>query len=173
MGKIGRNEPCPCGSGIKYKKCCLRKTEENTTAATRQKVRQVSLREEIGKVQQAAEEGREMLRTIGVFIFFSTAKGDAWLLEVSEMDAVKLAAGKEKFEVDLEENPETIEVEWSHVFEIKDNKFTVTSYKNKEVESYENYPVDKIKKAIREIKRAFSADQLGKVHIQEQQKDIA
>lgn len=21
--KIGRNEPCPCGSGAKYKKCCL------------------------------------------------------------------------------------------------------------------------------------------------------
>jgi preprotein translocase subunit SecA len=21
---IGRNEPCPCGSGKKYKKCCLR-----------------------------------------------------------------------------------------------------------------------------------------------------
>lgn len=21
--KIGRNEPCPCGSGMKYKKCCL------------------------------------------------------------------------------------------------------------------------------------------------------
>jgi uncharacterized protein len=21
-GKIGRNEPCPCGSGIKYKRCC-------------------------------------------------------------------------------------------------------------------------------------------------------
>ena len=23
--KIGRNEPCPCGSGKKYKKCCLKK----------------------------------------------------------------------------------------------------------------------------------------------------
>lgn len=23
MGKIGRNAPCPCGSGKKYKKCCL------------------------------------------------------------------------------------------------------------------------------------------------------
>jgi len=23
--KTGRNEPCPCGSGIKYKKCCLAK----------------------------------------------------------------------------------------------------------------------------------------------------
>ena len=26
--KIGRNEPCPCGSGKKYKKCCLRKHEK-------------------------------------------------------------------------------------------------------------------------------------------------
>ncbi|RLD42147.1 MAG: hypothetical protein DRI89_08020 [Bacteroidetes bacterium] len=24
--KIGRNEPCPCGSGKKYKKCCMNKT---------------------------------------------------------------------------------------------------------------------------------------------------
>ena len=23
--KIGRNDLCPCGSGKKYKKCCLRK----------------------------------------------------------------------------------------------------------------------------------------------------
>jgi tetratricopeptide (TPR) repeat protein len=25
MAKIGRNEPCPCGSGKKYKQCCLAK----------------------------------------------------------------------------------------------------------------------------------------------------
>jgi tetratricopeptide (TPR) repeat protein len=25
---IGRNDPCPCGSGLKYKRCCLRKGEE-------------------------------------------------------------------------------------------------------------------------------------------------
>ena len=23
--KIGRNKPCPCGSGLKFKKCCLNK----------------------------------------------------------------------------------------------------------------------------------------------------
>jgi len=22
--RVGRNDPCPCGSGKKYKKCCLR-----------------------------------------------------------------------------------------------------------------------------------------------------
>lgn len=27
--KIGRNQPCPCGSGLKYKKCCLNKTNAN------------------------------------------------------------------------------------------------------------------------------------------------
>ena len=26
-GKVGRNEPCPCGSGKKYKRCCLEKHE--------------------------------------------------------------------------------------------------------------------------------------------------
>ena len=26
--KVGRNDPCPCGSGKKYKNCCLRKDEQ-------------------------------------------------------------------------------------------------------------------------------------------------
>ncbi|MGF1581869.1 MAG: SEC-C metal-binding domain-containing protein [Gemmataceae bacterium] len=24
--KVGRNDPCPCGSGKKYKSCCLRRS---------------------------------------------------------------------------------------------------------------------------------------------------
>lgn len=27
--KIGRNDPCPCGSGLKFKKCCINKLEYN------------------------------------------------------------------------------------------------------------------------------------------------
>jgi hypothetical protein len=27
MATIGRNDPCPCGSGKKYKKCCLNETK--------------------------------------------------------------------------------------------------------------------------------------------------
>ena len=27
MAKIGRNDPCPCGSGKKYKQCCLAKDQ--------------------------------------------------------------------------------------------------------------------------------------------------
>ncbi|MDM8523772.1 type I methionyl aminopeptidase [Desulfococcaceae bacterium HSG8] len=28
LKKLGRNSPCPCGSGLKYKKCCLRKEKQ-------------------------------------------------------------------------------------------------------------------------------------------------
>jgi tetratricopeptide (TPR) repeat protein len=35
MAKAGRNDPCPCGSGRKYKRCCLEKDEavEHTALA--------------------------------------------------------------------------------------------------------------------------------------------
>ena len=33
MPKIGRNAPCPCGSGKKFKRCCLKKTEDAARAA--------------------------------------------------------------------------------------------------------------------------------------------
>jgi hypothetical protein len=32
--RYGRNAPCPCGSGKKYKHCCLRKAIETTAANT-------------------------------------------------------------------------------------------------------------------------------------------
>lgn len=38
MAKIGRNAPCPCGSGRKYKKCCL--PDEQVRAATVAKEKQ-------------------------------------------------------------------------------------------------------------------------------------
>jgi tetratricopeptide (TPR) repeat protein len=33
MPKTGRNDPCPCGSGKKYKRCCLEKDEAAALAA--------------------------------------------------------------------------------------------------------------------------------------------
>ena len=33
MAKIGRNDPCPCGSGNKYKKCCMASDEAAARAA--------------------------------------------------------------------------------------------------------------------------------------------
>lgn len=32
--KVGRNDPCPCGSGKKYKNCCMKKDEESKKTYT-------------------------------------------------------------------------------------------------------------------------------------------
>lgn len=37
-GKIGRNERCPCGSGKKYKRCCIDKPARTTALASPEKV---------------------------------------------------------------------------------------------------------------------------------------
>ena len=41
MPKVGRNEPCPCGSGNKYKRCCLNKDQalERESLATARQAR--------------------------------------------------------------------------------------------------------------------------------------
>jgi hypothetical protein len=36
VAKIGRNDPCPCGSGKKYKLCCLKKRQKNTSDTRQQ-----------------------------------------------------------------------------------------------------------------------------------------
>jgi SEC-C motif len=33
LRKVGRNDPCPCGSGKKFKKCCLNAASEDAFAA--------------------------------------------------------------------------------------------------------------------------------------------
>lgn len=35
--KVGRNDPCPCGSGKKYKQCCFGKESKPTYTATGQR----------------------------------------------------------------------------------------------------------------------------------------
>lgn len=32
--QVGRNDPCPCGSGLKYKKCCLKDRQKKETEIT-------------------------------------------------------------------------------------------------------------------------------------------
>lgn len=39
-GKVGRNDPCPCGSGRKYKKCCLNKPDSERPSTTEYSIRE-------------------------------------------------------------------------------------------------------------------------------------
>ena len=54
--KIGRNAPCPCGSGKKYKKCCLRIDEQNSAEERQQNARQQEIIDTYESVLQDTED---------------------------------------------------------------------------------------------------------------------
>lgn len=170
MAKIGRNEPCPCGSGKKFKKCCLKLADTPSQAVPEQK-QQLSLRSEVEKIQKAAVERRNSLYPLGVFVFFSTDSGDGWLLEISEMDALQVARDGQALNVEITENSETIEVNWSHKFSMKNNVFHAEDYQNKESKSYPGYPGNRIAKAVAKTKAQFPQEMLEQVHVQEEEAD--
>jgi hypothetical protein len=167
--KIGRNDPCPCGSGIKYKKCCYN-TPSSQPATPQQET--ITLSAEIEKIQEAANSKEKYLKTLGVFIFFATEEGDGWLLEISEMDALQVASKGEKIEIELDENPETIEINWSHRFSIKNKKFNTVAYSDGTSVEWENYPAHSIFSAIKRVRKKFPKELLSSIHLDEEQESV-
>jgi hypothetical protein len=55
--QVGRNEKCPCGSGRKYKQCCLQKDEEKARKA-REKA-EAKAAKDAEKARKAAEKAGE------------------------------------------------------------------------------------------------------------------
>jgi len=54
MAKIGRNAPCPCGSGKKYKKCCLLgKHRAKRYSPVRKKIRFIPVYTELDKLSNS------------------------------------------------------------------------------------------------------------------------
>ncbi len=164
MTRIGRNEPCPCGSGRKYKQCCLQRHRENPAASPMRRLK-ISLLSEIGKIQDVARHRVETVRQLGVFILFADKGGNAWLLEITESDAIQLARAGQPLEVPVNENPDTIEINWSHTFTIGDRDLLLNSYADGRKTCLEQVPTRRINAEIRRIRGKYSSDQLNRVHL--------
>jgi len=160
MAKIGRNDPCFCGSGKKFKRCCLT-TGANAPARTALP----SVKIEVEKIQESASVKKTAVLALGVFVLFSTTNGDAWLLEVTDMDAIQVAQGGEKIAVQIEENPETIEINWTHKFDVKNKKFILTSYKDKSEDIREDYPVHTILSTVKKIRSRIPPELISTIHL--------
>ncbi|MFH2124699.1 MAG: SEC-C domain-containing protein [Pseudomonadota bacterium] len=169
MGRIGRNEQCFCGSGKKFKHCCLLKQQAGLVPRSPEQAFKISLIHEIELIQKAASEGKQKIKELGVFILFSTVDGDAWLLEITDSDGVQLAKAGVALDVPIDQRPETIEVNWSHVFTIHNREFEIKAYADRSVQMLVGYPTQEIHAAMKRIKKKFSAEQLGLVHMKQDQ----
>lgn len=60
--KVGRNDPCPCGSGKKYKKCCELKESKKFEATVLKAGSEASKTQKLfGRVSQASTQPPESL----------------------------------------------------------------------------------------------------------------
>ena len=168
MVKIGRNQPCPCGSGKKYKHCCLTAEQFAKPAAAAQVQNTPivpTLKAEIAKLQEKARNKEAKFWELGVFLFFSDTNGDAWLLEVTESDAVQVAQAGEAIDLPIEENAETIAINWSHTFKLQDKQFVLTSYSDAQEMNLPHAPTQQINAAIRRIRKRYDKALLDQVHL--------
>ena len=87
MAKPGRNDPCPCGSGKKYKKCCLAKEE----AAEREQLAEVEAR----RAERAAAQRLQLREARAAMVArLSGAEADDELTIASNAAAALVRAGK-------------------------------------------------------------------------------
>ncbi len=163
--KIGRNEPCPCGSGKKFKKCC--KDIAKFKPAAQESKEKVTLASQIDILQEKAVAKNASVTTMGVFIFVSTEAGDGWLFEMTDLDALKACEAGEKIDVEIDENPETIEVNWSHRFAIRRKKLFVTAYSDKKEAQLTDLPTHSIFAAIKRMRKKFPKELLASIHLDE------
>ena len=93
MEKTGRNDPCPCGSGKKYKKCCLPKheAEERLRAAGQQAeheeraaAHRLSLREARARMLAGVEDDIDQLT--------AASNAAAALVRAAKLDEAERAA---------------------------------------------------------------------------------
>lgn len=165
MAKIGRNEKCPCQSGKKFKKCCGSKPRQTTRPMTEEEKLKITLMGAVEQISDAAMKKVAAIKELGVFVLYSTENGDAWLFELTECDCVQLVKHGKHLTPPINENPETIEIDWAYSFEVKDKKMILTDYADKTVSELVDAPTKEISATRRRILKKFSAQQLKEVHL--------
>ncbi len=64
-GKVGRNDPCPCGSGLKHKKCCLGKSAPGIVDIEETYARKYNIRlKKSADIEGIRKAGRLVLDTL-------------------------------------------------------------------------------------------------------------
>ena len=89
-------------------------------------------------------------------------------MEMTDLDCVKLSENGSALSAPIDENAETIEINWSHMFAIKDKQVELIAYENREVSFLAEAPSKELHAAIRRIRKKFSSEELAKVHLREE-----
>ena len=124
-----------------------------TRTIQRGKARQVvdgkdfRLADEIRDIQNKAAEHALRMVTIGQFILFSTETGDAWLLDVTDHLAARLARDGDPEPIHLQETDTSFAIGWKGQYRIEGPAFIYSDRQTGRVTAILGYPTKKIAQA--------------------------
>lgn len=102
------------------------------------------LAEEIRYIQDKAAEHELRMVTIGQLILFSTETGDAWLLDITDKLAARLARDGDPEPIHLEETDTSFAIGWMGNYRIDGPAFIYSDRKTGRVTTIVGYPTKKI-----------------------------
>ncbi len=105
------------------------------------------LADEVRYIQDKAADHDGRMVTISQLILFSTDTGDAWLLDVTDQLAVRLARDGDPEPIHLEETDTSFAIEWKGHYRIDGPAFVYVDRDTGRVTTTLGYPTQKIAQA--------------------------
>lgn len=105
------------------------------------------LAEEISYIQDRAADRDGRIVAIHQLILFSTDTGDAWLLDVTDHLAIRLARDGEPESIYLEETDTSFAIEWQGHYSIEGSAFVYADRETGRITTILGYPTQKISQA--------------------------
>ena len=102
------------------------------------------LADEIAYIQDKAADHHGRIVSIGQLILFSTDTGDAWLLDVTDQLAVRLARDGDPEQIYLEETDTSFAIEWKGHCRIEGPAFVYAYRDTGRVAAILGYPTQKL-----------------------------
>ena len=105
------------------------------------------LAEEISYIQDRAADRDGRIVAIHQLILFSTDTGDAWLLDVTDHLAIRLARDGEPESIYLEKTDTSFAIEWQGHYSIEGSAFVYADRETGRITTILGYPTQKIARA--------------------------
>lgn len=128
----------------------IQKTQERKRADARRQVvsvEKINLEREVEYIVELARARDVRVVVIGELVLFSTASGDAWMLDTQHETALCLARDGERQAVHLVETPTQFGIDWDATYTIDGEAFRVRQRSGR-VAVIRGYPLAEIQQAI-------------------------
>jgi hypothetical protein len=102
--------------------------------------RQLHLADEVRYIQRRAAAHDDRIITLGRLVLFSTATGDAWILDPSDRLAARLARDGEPEPIDITETDTSFAIAWSGTYRLDGPAFVYSDRRTGRAEAILGYP---------------------------------